>query len=82
MIDQQVLLRQKHLNKIPLTKKYLESVVEEVEDYQIRRIKWAVEQLESQGQEVKGWKIVEIAGLRADCLEKEKVKAALNHELL
>jgi hypothetical protein len=81
MIDQQVLLRQKHLNKIPLTKQYLESVLEEVEDYQIRRIKWAVEQLESQGQEVKGWKIVEIAGLTADCLEKEKVKAALEDEL-
>lgn len=45
-------LLEKHLDKMPQTKDYLESVTETVEDYQIRRIKWAVKELNLRGEEV------------------------------
>jgi hypothetical protein len=54
--------------------------VETVEEFQIRRIKWAIKQLSDYGEEVISWKVVRIAGLREDC--SETVKAALEYELL
>jgi len=50
-------------------------VTESIEDYQIRRIKWASAKLEEQGEEVKSWKVIRLAGLREDY--SQKVKAAL-----
>ena len=71
-------LLEKHLDKLPQTKTYLESVSESVEDFQIRRIEWAVEELDRQGEEIMEWKILRLAGLRENlsdrvkkCLEKE-----------
>jgi hypothetical protein len=58
-VDLQALLEQ-HLAQMPLTKAYLESVTESIEDYQIRRIKWAIAQLEQQGKEVKPWKVIRL----------------------
>lgn len=59
-------LLEKHLPKLPKTKAYLESVVETVEDFQIRRIHWAVEELDRQGEEIMEWKILRLAGLRGE----------------
>ena len=71
-------LLDKHLDKLPQTKAYLDSVTETVEDFQIRRIEWAVEELDRQGEEIKTWKILKLAGLRENltprvkiCLEKQ-----------
>jgi hypothetical protein len=41
-------LLEKHLNKLPKTKDYLSSVVETMEDFQIRRINWAICELEKE----------------------------------
>jgi hypothetical protein len=54
-------------------------VTESIEDYQIRRIKWASAKLEEQGKEVKLWRVIRLAGLREDY--SQKVKAALEDEL-
>lgn len=62
----------KHLNKLPLTKAYLNSVTETVEDFQIRRVEWAVKELDRQGEEIREWKIMRLAGLRDNCAEKVK----------
>ncbi|MGL6337660.1 MAG: hypothetical protein ACRC80_00800 [Waterburya sp.] len=65
-------LLEKHLDKLPQTKAYLEKVTETIEDFQIRRIKWAVETLDCQGEEIKEWKILRLAGLREDLSAKVK----------
>lgn len=57
-------LLEKHLDKLPQTKAYLESVTENIEDYQIRRIEWAVKELNYRGEEVKEWRILKVAGLK------------------
>ena len=63
-------LLDKHLDKLLQTKAYLDSVTETVEDFQIRRIKWAVEELECGGEEIKEWKILKLAGLRDNLTPK------------
>jgi hypothetical protein len=57
-------LIEQHLDQLPLTQAYLESVVETTEAFQIRRVRWAVEQLDRQGEVALPWKIVRMAGLR------------------
>jgi len=57
-------LIEQHLDQMPLTQAYLESVVETTEAFQIRRVRWAAEQLNRQGEVALPWKIVRMAGLR------------------
>lgn len=57
-------LLEKHLDKLPLTKTYLQNHIENVENFQKRRIKWAINGLEKEGEEVKEWKVLRKAGIR------------------
>lgn len=65
-------LLEKHLNKMPQTKLYLESVKESVEDYQKRRIKWAIREIEHDGLDLQWWRIVRKAGIRGEGAEQLK----------
>lgn len=70
-------LLEKHLDKLPKTKEYINSVKESVKDFQLRRIKWAVQELKSEGEELKLWKVLRKAGIRSEYkkdLEKEVMK--------
>lgn len=73
-------LLEKHLDKLPRTKVYLNSVTETVEDFQIRRVRWAVEELERQGEAIMEWKIFRLSGLRENC--SGKVRKAIEESLL
>jgi hypothetical protein len=65
-------LLEKHLNKLPATKDYIESVAEKEKDFRIRRVKWAVKALEEESQEVKAWRILKKAGIREEFVEEVK----------
>ena len=69
MINSKSLLEKK-LDKLPLTKAYLNKVVESVEMFQERRIRWAIDRLEKQGEEVKVWKVMRLAGIKSKNFEK------------
>jgi len=51
-------------DKLPLTTEYINSVVESLQEFQIRKIKWAVDELEREGKDVKLWALVEKAGVK------------------
>lgn len=72
-------LLEKHLDKLPWTQAYLNSVTETVEDFQIRRIKWAIAELDRQGEEIKEWKILRLAGLKEDL--SNRVREHLENQL-
>lgn len=55
-------LLEKHLKKLPLTNAYLSSKVETVQDFQKRRIKWAIET--SDEPDLSWWKVAKRAGIR------------------
>lgn len=59
-------LFEKHLDKLPNCKSYLENVKESDKDYRLRRIKWAVSELKKEGQELQRWKIIRKAGVREE----------------
>ena len=75
----QLALIEQHLSQMPLTKAYLDSVTESIEDYRIRRVRWAVALLDRQGEDVVLWKVVRMAGLSPSGVES--IKAALEHEV-
>ncbi|NLN49510.1 MAG: transposase, partial [Clostridiales bacterium] len=56
-------LLEKHLDKLPKTKAYLEEHKESISHYQIRRIHWAIQELQKEGQELQLWRISRLAGL-------------------
>ncbi|WP_163528059.1 TnsD family Tn7-like transposition protein [Halobacillus ihumii] len=67
-------LLERHLEKMPETKAYLKQVVETREQFQMRRVKWAAQQLSQGQEEVVEWKIQRLAGLRdelPDCVQQE-----------
>ncbi|MBB6215101.1 hypothetical protein HNQ80_001190 [Anaerosolibacter carboniphilus] len=69
-------LLEKHLDKLPRTKKYMEQYLESIRDFQTRRIKWAIQILESEGEEILLWKIFRRAGIRMEYqqeIEKEVI---------
>jgi len=72
-------LLEKHLNKMPKTKVYLEKTVESSDQYAIRRIRWCASQLRKKGEEIKEWKLVRMAGLRQGY--SEKIQQALDNEV-
>ncbi|MFT9494965.1 TnsD family transposase [Anaerosolibacter sp.] len=61
---EQLALLEKHLSKMSLTQKYVNSVVESVQDFQVRRIRWAAREFESNREELKRWKILRLAGIK------------------
>ena len=68
-------LLEKHLNKLPKTKAYLEEHTESIRDYQLIRIKWAIQELQNEGRELQLWRIYKLAGIRQEYEEglKEEI---------
>lgn len=67
-------LLEKHLDKLPRTRAYLDSVKESDRDFRIRRMKWAIRELEKEGQELKEWRIIRKAGIRKEYQENIEIK--------
>jgi len=70
------LLKRRH--RLPKAINLLNDIVENVDDFQLRRIRWAIDELEREGGPIKAWKVVRKAGLRSGNLER--VKALLEEE--
>lgn len=80
----QLALIEKKIDKLPLTKSCLEDVTESIDEFQIRRIHWAVEELEKENEEVKEWMIMRKAGLKptiSDEVRNEIEQVVIDHQL-
>ena len=67
-------LLERHLGKLPETGAYLKQIVETKEQFQIRRVQWAAQELSYRHEEVLEWRIQRLAGLRdelPDSVQKE-----------
>ncbi len=61
---------EKSLDKLPLSKEYLNMVQESVEEYQTQRINAICEGQRNKGEELVEWKIKKLAGLRENVSDK------------
>jgi hypothetical protein len=73
---------QRHRSKLPLATKALATVVESVEDFQIRRLPWVAAQIRENGQPLTRWRLLRKAGIKegtlTDSVEKEVERILLN----
>jgi hypothetical protein len=51
------------LDKLPKTKALLEKSTESVEQFQLRRIRWAIAKLFAEKNMIRNWEVVRLAGL-------------------
>lgn len=63
MIKAKALL-EKHLDRMPETQEYLHSVFETEEQFRIRKIKWAIRELEQEDQDLSVWWVLRKATVR------------------
>lgn len=59
----------KRKEKLPLIKAYIESQVETIEEFHIRKIKWAIDELEKQEKPMTLWNLAETAGVKPRYIE-------------
>lgn len=64
-----VTLLQRNLNRLPRTESFLNSNIESLEQFQLRRVKWAIRELSKEG-EVKEWDVIIKAGLSKKFYDK------------
>lgn len=67
----------KRKNKLPGVKKFIESSQESIQEFQIRKLEWAVNELEIEGVMLTKWAILEKAGVKPRYINQiaEKVSA-------
>lgn len=69
-------LLERKLYKLPLTRKYIDDVSESIEEFQKRRIKWSIEQLNLE--DLSLWRIRREAGIKASFYSKLDDEICLN----
>ncbi|AIF42188.1 TnsD family Tn7-like transposition protein [Virgibacillus sp. SK37] len=63
VIGERALLEQ-HLDKMPNTKKFIEDVYESEKDFRLRRVKYVIDEMRENGEEIKVWKVLKRAGIK------------------
>ena len=61
---------EKRLHKLPLCVAVLKELTESVEDFQCRRVIWAVKELQNRGLPIQAWRLRRLAGLLDHCTTK------------
>jgi hypothetical protein len=72
-------LLEKHLDRLPLTKSYVDKSVESIDEFRKRRILWAIKTLKREGEEVRAWKVIKKAGIREDGTLEEYINNIVNN---
>lgn len=77
-------LLEKHIDKLPETQRYLNTVIEDMESFQVRKVRWAVREMKEKDGNIKLGKVKEIAGLRGNISELaiEEINKAVNENSL
>jgi hypothetical protein len=73
-------LLEKHLEKIPRTEMYLNEQTESISEFQLRRIDWAIKELNEEGKGTELWRVFRKAGIRKEY--HRNLKSRIQNELL
>jgi Tn7-like transposition protein D/TniQ len=72
-------LLEQHLDLMPMTGDYLATVMESIEDFQIRRIRWAMGELDRRREPLVSWRVMRLAGLGGNI--SDRVQRALEEDV-
>jgi hypothetical protein len=72
-------LLEQHLDLMPMTGDYLATVMESIEDFQIRRIRWAIGELDRRREPMVSWRVMRLAGLGGSI--SDRVQRVLEEEV-
>ena len=64
----------KRKDKLPQVKAYLDAEQETLQDFRVRKIKWVMEALESEGVNISKWKLIEKSGVNLRYIAEIKDK--------
>ncbi|WP_232700026.1 TnsD family Tn7-like transposition protein [Brevibacillus daliensis] len=64
----------KCLNKLPETKSYLDTQIETTEQFQIRRLEWAAEEISSNNLKIQGWRLLKVAGINKPLRKRVEIR--------
>lgn len=70
---------ERHLNKLPLSQCFLQTVTESQTQYQVRRVRWAADVLRSRDEVLAEWKVVRLAGVKPS--HAKEVEQAIEFEV-
>ncbi|HSB92884.1 MAG TPA: TnsD family Tn7-like transposition protein [Flavitalea sp.] len=71
---------EKHIDKLPLCKNFIDSHSESVEEFQRRRIIASIRSLLAENEELKPWRIIRRAGIRKEFLSNALLKFIYKHQ--
>lgn len=63
----------KNKDKLPLAKEYIEANMETLKEFQIRKIIWAIDELERENKSVTKWSLIEKSGVKARYIKSNYV---------
>lgn len=63
-------LLEKHLDKLPETKVFIEQVSESEQDFRFRRVKYVINEMKENGEVIKEWKVLRKAGIKQEFYEE------------
>lgn len=63
-------LLEKHLDKMPETKVFIEQVSESQQDFRLRRVKYVINEMKEKGEVIKEWKVLRRAAIKKEFHEE------------
>lgn len=63
-------LLERHLDKLPETRVFIEQVSESEQDFRLRRLKYVINEMKENGEVIKEWKVLRKAGIKQDFYEE------------
>lgn len=72
-------LLEKHLEKLPATKEYLQNNIEGIDKYHQRKVAWAINKLLQEKQDLVKWRIIRAAGIKN--YKTAEIDRIISHEM-
>ncbi|NRK74467.1 transposase, partial [Salmonella enterica subsp. enterica serovar Typhi] len=63
-------LLERHLDKLPETRVFIEQVSESEQDFRLRRVKYVINEMMEKGEVIKEWKVLRKAGIKQEFYEE------------
>lgn len=75
-------LLERHMDKLPKTAVYIQTIVESDTDFRLRRLEWAIQEIKNSGEPLVKWRIIKKAGIREEFINEAKTYMINNFKII